>query len=341
MSELRTRLVDPDDDAAVVAWHDVYSRAERHGREELATPWQLAELRVQLKKPSRRRRWVGILGEADGGVVAAGAVMLPLLDNLDQAEVAVHVDPGRRRRGHGTAMLAAVEEVVRSEGRHLLAAEAAWPYDLGPTGAGSPGLEFALAHGFRLALGDVVRELRLPVAEELLAELAAEAAAYHRGYTLRSFVGPVPDELLQGWAELSSSLMTEAPTGEMDREPEAVDLVAQREAEDLHRRQGRTKYNTVALDADGAVVAYTDVATTVHEPGRVYQWGTLVRRADRGHRLGMAVKVANLRLLQREDPGAERVVTWNAEVNGHMVGVNERLGFVPVERAGELQKRLT
>ncbi|WP_193609601.1 GNAT family N-acetyltransferase [Nocardioides lijunqiniae] len=340
MSELRTRLVDHADDATVTAWHDVYLRAERHGREELATPWALEELRAQLRTPGRRRRWVGLVGEADGAVVAVAGIVMPLLDNRDQAEVAVHVDPGHRRRGHGSAMLAAAEEVVRSEGRHVLAAEATWPYDLGPEGAGSPGLEFARAHGFELALGDVVRELRLPVAEELLEQLASDAAAYHEGYTLRSFVGPVPEDLVQGWAELSASLMTEAPTGEMEREPEAVDIAALREGEELGRRQGRTKYNTAALDAEGAVVAYTDVATTVHEPGRAYQWGTLVRRADRGHRLGMAVKVANLRLLQREDPGARRVVTWNAEVNGHMIGVNERLGFVPVERAGELQKRL-
>ena len=50
------------------------------------------------------------------------------------------------------------------------------------------------------------------------------------------------------------------------------------------------------FDGDG----WTDLATTIHEPGRAYQWGTLVDRAHRGHRLGVAVKVANLRLLQRE-----------------------------------------
>ena len=30
--------------------------------------------------------------------------------------------------------------------------------------------------------------------------------------------------------------------------------------------------------------------------------------------------------------------TWNAEVNEHMIGINERLGFRPVERMGEFQK---
>jgi len=105
-------------------------------------------------------------------------------------------------------------------------------------------------------------------------------------------------------------------------------------------RQGRTKYNTVALSRDGDVVGYSDLATTVHEPGRAYQWGTLVRPQDRGHRLGVALKIANLRLLQAERPDVVRVTTYNAEVNEHMIGVNEALGFRPIARLGDFQKKL-
>jgi GNAT superfamily N-acetyltransferase len=140
---------------------------------------------------------------------------------------------------------------------------------------------------------------------------------------------------------LLGSLSTEAPTGDLDLEPEAITVEAHREAEEVVRRQGRSKYNTVALDRDGEVVAYSDLATTIHEPGRAYQWGTLVRRDHRGHRLGMAVKLANLRLLQQERPDIDRVITWNAESNTHMVQVNEQLGFRAVARLGEFQKRLT
>ena len=52
--------------------------------------------------------------------------------------------------------------------------------------------------------------------------LAAEAAAHHEGYTLRSFTGPVPDDLVEGWAALSATLMTEAPMGDIEREVEAA-----------------------------------------------------------------------------------------------------------------------
>ena len=114
-----------------------------------------------------------------------------------------------------------------------------------------------------------------------------------------------------------------------------------REREATLVAQGRTKYNAVALDAAGTLVAYTDLVTTIHEPGKAYQFGTMVRREDRGHRLGVALKVAALRLLQTERPDVRRMTTFNAEVNAHMIGVNDALGYVPVARLGDFQKRLS
>ena len=170
--------------------------------------------------------------------------------------------------------------------------------------------------------------------------IAAEAAAYHAGYSLRSWAGPVPEDLLQGWAEVTSTLMTEAPTGDIAREPESPDPAVVREAEALAAAQGRELYATAALDEHGTVVAYTNFGVNTEGSPRAYQWGTLVRPEHRGHRLGIAVKVANLRQLQAARPDLGQVVTWNAEVNSHMIGVNEAMGFVPVERSGEVQKKL-
>ena len=70
------------------------------------------------------------------------------------------------------------------------------------------------------------------------------------------------------------------------------------------------------------------------------QWATLVHRDHRGHRLGAAVKVANLRRLQRERPDLTEVVTQNAEVNAQMIGINARLGFEPVALVPEFLRRL-
>jgi GNAT superfamily N-acetyltransferase len=338
MSRLQIDQVDPHDRAAVDAFHDAYLAAEL-AEPGVGSPWMREEARVALQDRTTRRHTDAFVATVDGRVVASGFLIVPMIDNLDSAELSVHVPPDARRRGHGSALLAALEAEAAARGRTRLDAEALWAYDAGSDGVGTPGAEFARAHGYALGLSDVKRRLALPVADAVLDELAAEAATHHAGFTLRSWSGPVPDELAEGWARLSASLGTEAPTGAMEREPEQPDVAALRADEAVVARQGRTKHNTVAIAPDGDVVAYTDIATTVHEPGRAYQWGTLVRRDARGHRLGLAVKIANLRLLQSERADITEVVTYNAEVNAHMVGVNERLGFVPVARLGEFQKR--
>lgn len=340
MSAMEIAPVDPSDAATFEPWHAAYVEAELALGPDVASPWQLEEVREMLLHQGTRSWIGGWRGVVDGRIVCSGWLRTPLLDNLERASVLVHTVPDARRRGHATAMLAHLEAVARERGRTILGGEASWRYDAGPAGTGEPGPGFAAASGFELALGDVKRVLDLPVDPTVLAGLASEAAPHHEGYELRSWVGPVPEELLDGWARLYAELVVEAPTGELEVEAETADPAVVREDEALVAAQGRTKYNTVAISPAGEVVAYTDLATTVHEPGRGYQWGTLVRRDARGHRLGVAVKVANLRQLQERAPDITALTTYNAEVNAHMVAVNELLGFRPVARLGEFQKRL-
>ena len=56
----------------------------------------------------------------------------------------------------------------------------------------------------------------------------------------------------------------------------------------------------------------------------------------------MATKLHNLRRFQESGAaaGRARVFTYNAEVNTHMIGVNDAMGFRPVQRLGEFQKKL-
>ncbi len=334
------RRVDPFDDAALAAWHRTVVAADRHGRAEAATPWALDEVRADQQggqEDSIKQLYSGIV---DGKVVVGGAFDASLLDSLDQARVEVYTEPEHRRRGHGSAMLAHLEQVASEHGRTVLNTEAAWPYDAPADGSGIESADFLTRRGFRFGLGDIARVLDLPVDEGLLEGLAADVAPAHAAYALRSWVGPVPDDVIASLVELDALLMVEAPTGELQREPAAADVEAFRRHEDVVRQQGRTKYTTVAVDHEGTVVAFTDIVTTSHQPHIAFQWGTLVRRADRGHRLGLAVKVANLLLFQREQDRAKHLRTWNAEVNRHMVAVNDLLGFRPLERLGEFQKRL-
>jgi RimJ/RimL family protein N-acetyltransferase len=62
-----------------------------------------------------------------------------------------------------------------------------------------------------------------------------------------------------------------------------------------------------------------------------FQMLTAVTREHRGHRLGLLVKIAMLELLAAEEPQVERIETFNAESNGHMIAVNEALGYTVVD----------
>ncbi|WP_183093799.1 GNAT family N-acetyltransferase [Nocardioides stalactiti] len=334
--------IDVFDDDQLRAWLDVVNTVDLFERGDASTPWTFPELAVGAREPSKGWRTVRLSGSVDGVVVAAGQVQMPLLDNLSSAEVEVNVLPEHRRQGLGTAMLEACEAIAKEHGRSRFDAMCAWPYDGPADGAGTSGVEFAQRYGYEFGLGDVQREVTLPVDEAVLAELAAEAAAAAGDYELRTWSGPFPDdELLLSYLEVASKLITEAPTGDLDYEDEAVDVEAHRMHEEVVAKQGRLKFTTVALAPDGSVAAYTDLMAPTHQTTHVYQWGTLASRAHRGHRLGLAVKIANLQALQATGAyDGRRLVTWNAEVNEHMIGINERMGFRPVARAGELQKKI-
>jgi len=186
---------------------------------------------------------------------------------------------------------------------------------------------------------EIARELRLPVPEEQLDAWADEAAAHHSAYTLETFVGPTPEDLIVSFCDLINQLAADAPTGDVEFEAEAMTPEALRQREEKHDQAGMTVFTTVALDSERNAVAWSTIAASPDDPLNLSQWGTLVRREHRGHRLGMAVKVRNLRDVQKAFPDRGRVITTNAEQNGPMVGINERLGFTPVELLLLLQRK--
>ena len=134
--------------------------------------------------------------------------------------------------------------------------------------------------------------------------------------------------------------MVEAPTGDLSGSRRTPTSTRLRRSEEITLKQGRTSYNSAALDADGTVVAYSNLATMVHGAEDAFQWGTLVRRDDRGHRLGLAVKVAALRLLH----AGRGACPADAHVERRGEPAHDRhqreMGFRPVERMGEFQKIL-
>ena len=87
------------------------------------------------------------------------------------------------------------------------------------------------------------------------------------------------------------------------------------------------------------MAAHTELSIT-GDNDEAFQWSTLVHPEHRGHRLGLAVKVANVRAVQAGHPQVRRISTTNAETNAWMVAVNDRIGFRPVAVAPTFRRKI-
>jgi GNAT superfamily N-acetyltransferase len=259
-----------------------------------------------------------------------------LLENTHTVEVELAVDPAYRRRGVGSFLLEAVAERARADGRRLMSgsilADAA-------TGR-SAGTAFAERRGFVQRHVELHQVIELPLSDERIAALETRIAGQHEDYRLVQWREHTPDEWLEQFADALSVMDEEVPTGELDLEPTRWTPKRIRGAEARRLKQGRFCHTTVAVASDGRLAAFTQMGGAAGTPDRVYQWDTLVRPEHRGRRLGMAVKLPNLRSLQAELDHPAVLHTWNAPENAPMIAVNNHLGFRPVNHRGNWQREL-
>lgn len=334
---MRIAPLDFASDAAVADWHAVYASGLSHGRED-PPMWTLPEMLVAYRYPDHtERRVVFVAVDDEGRTLGAADISLPLLDNPTLATFDLIVHPEYRRRGIGAALLEHTEQWVRAEGRTSVLSELDAPA-VDPDS--SPYVRFARRHGYTCRLVEIRRMLELPVPAERMAQLRRHANERAGGYELASWAGACPDQYADAYAQLKGLLSVEAPMGELDYEQEKWDVKRLRSDEERALAQGRTLYTSIALAPDGEIAGHTQIAVPRHDPGRAYQWDTLVRTVHRGHRLGLALKVANLAAMTAAHPEITRINTWNAEVNGPMIAVNEALGFRKIEELQEWQRDL-
>ncbi len=325
MRDMQTRALDPADDAQLRRFHEILWRAEKEDGRPWNPMWTFEELAGMFRQETSDQRNRGVAAYDGQQMVGAGFAMLPMLDNRTTAWLFVAVEPELRGRGVGAVVLDGLLELARREGRTQLLAGAGIPFEERET---SPIIAWAKDHGFSVANVEIQRHLDLPVDRELLDRMSATAAQKHSGYEIRTYVGRVPDELLASWCDLNNLFMLEAPLGDVEAESGQTTPESVREKDDLFDSMGRTVYRAVALHGD-TVVALSDLGVP-READEAHQWATLVHPDHRGHRLGGAVKVANVRQLQAGHPQVSHVVTTNAETNPWMVAINEALGFAPV-----------
>lgn len=325
---MEIRALRAHDDAEFRRFHEIYTAAEGFER-----PWAslraLEDLRVEVMDDDPAERNEAFVAVERDEIVGAGIAYFPMTDNTHLSWFYVWVEPEYRRRGIGSAVLERLMDRAREDGRSELVLETAIPFQRRED---HPYRRFAEDHGYRLAITEVRRHLELPVDEGFLDRLITESALHHPSYRIETFDGPIPDELLASLCACRNRLSVDAPSGEFFFEQERSTPEIVRAHEEMARKQGRTLLTTLAISQDGDVVGYNDLVILAPPNPNVSQWGTLVLPEHRGHRLGMAMKARGLRELQtRIGPHVVRVSTSNAETNGYMVGINERLGFRPVE----------
>jgi GNAT superfamily N-acetyltransferase len=324
------------DDAVMRDFYEVDRRAELLGRPD-APFWEFDEFLGFVRSADSGERQE-LFAAYDGDRIVGTAVLWSfLMDNVDKCVFRLRVDVPERRRGIGTALVNRLEQIAKDDGRSLIVSDTIVPFD---NREGHGYRRFAEACGYQLSDYEVVRHLPLPVSDEQVQEWIDEAAPKHVGYRIETFVGSVPDELVESLCVLFGQLAVDAPTGLIDFEEEVV--TAQRYAEMVAATaaMGRVRYETVALTPDRQVVAQSTLSMSLEQSTTVYQWGTFVHREHRGHRLGLATKAVNLRAVQSARDDLTLVVTQNGETNSYMVAINERMGFRPIEVTVEYVKKL-
>jgi GNAT superfamily N-acetyltransferase len=324
-------LLDDGRPADAERWAAIHAAVQREIFGEKGSSWTLEEIRAFHRSGEKLR--VARAAWQDGEMVGALDVIMPLADNTSQALLWLSVDPARRRRGVGAALLAEAERVGAEHGRTIFNAETEWAQ-----GRSDGGERFARAHGFEIGLTMLRSDMTLPVDRAALDEALARI---QDDYAFESFVDHMPQEWLDDRAVLQQRMSTDAPSEDLHVEEEAWDADRLRASYERSRSSGRRIVETVARHVpSGQLVGFTSLSVSAGEPDLGYQQDTLVLREHRGHGLGLRLKAANALRLMAELPEVTSVRTWNAASNRHMLAVNRSLGYTVDGYSREWQKNV-
>jgi len=341
--------VDASDATDFIAMVAVRSAVEAEQRGDASAEVMTAgDLLPAWKDPSRQM--AGLVAKVDGRVVARANLALPV--GARECWGAVSVLPAFRGRGIGSALYGRLERMAREAGRTTIQNQTTFPADAegstlpAPTGFGSVPIDsastrFLRRHGFSLEQVGRVSALSLPIDADVFASRFAEAVAAAAGYRTVSWEGRTPEEWLEALALLHTRMSTDVPNAGMQQTEDVWTVDRVRSFDDLWADSPRSALTTIAMhEATGQVAGFTQLEVPAEPDRPAEQTDTLVLREHRGRRLGMLMKLANLRQLAERFPATRSVETVNAEENRPMLDVNEAIGFTAVAFAAGWRKDL-
>jgi GNAT superfamily N-acetyltransferase len=269
-----------------------------------------------------------------GRVIGVADLTFSLQDNPHLVSLGIGVLTAHRRRGIGTLLHDACAQACADAGRTTLVAEAV------ETSESRPGVDFAETLGFEPVHVEDHLVCRLPMDAAQRESLRRLVAGADDSYEILTWVGPCPNEYVQEYCALRTQMSADVPVGQIAYEPVVYDEARLRAME---ARVALSYVHVVAAARRRTDGAFSGYSTVMLDPTDVFvtQGDTLVMPEARGHRLGLRLKQATLDVVERQHPERTAIHTWTAIENQPMQRTNRTFGFVPVERAHQLQRVLT
>jgi GNAT superfamily N-acetyltransferase len=319
--------VDPHDHTMVQSWLEVQLTAEEHDNPGLR-PWSPVRALTSLvigSADTRHEHWAAV---CDGRVLGRLDLSLSDQDNTHLAGFNLSVHPDERRRGVGSALLRHAEERAAADGRTTLST---WIPVPGPgnTAISAVGSSFAITKGYKPSLETAIRRCDLDAVDEAALD-ALWASAWERaeGFEVVPFEGTPPEDVIDGIAYLHGRMYTDMPLGDWDLQEAAIDRVRVADWSRLRRQRGELHLQVAVRHIEsGAIAGFTEIIFDAGEEFHCSQGDTIVDPRFRGHRLGTVLKIANQRRVREWRPKTRYVWTGNAVSNGHMISINEAVGY--------------